>query len=511
MTMSGTQSAITFAATNGTLHAYGVSYNSTEVTQCAVNDNGSFFNCVPTGQTLTNPTGLAFSTSGSTQYAYITQHGSTTVTQCTIKTDGSFDTCTTAGTLSSNLTGISFGVVSGTQYAFVSTNSGAVYHCSLNNDGSFNTCVSTQVATAIKSNVVAGYALGYSQYSYVVDGSNVDLCSLNSVNGSFGTCNATGSGWTTPQTTATTTVYSASGIPRQYAYITDTTAPGVYYCPVNENGTLSACGITATGVTWTSPFGIVFQTINGTQYAYITDMGDSSGTPAVQGSVQQCTVENTGVLDNCNSLSPTFSSGGPLEYPQALTIQTFNQTYAYITDNGSIYQCTFINANDATNGNLTNCIQTGGSAINNTSIAFATMPDDNTPYLYLTNPSVSGTTPAFMLVDTDIDSTTGLPLGSSFFQGMGPWTGDIATWGIAMGVTIATFDQQYAYIADSGNAAVFQCTFQTGNHGLINIPCAPTSVGTFTTPTNILFSQALITSQIYLCQKKILLSFAATG
>lgn len=270
---------LTFAIVGGIQYAYVVDQNG-YVYQCTLKVDGSFNTCTATPQSPPSwaPHGIAFATVNEVQYGYITDVNEGNVYQCSLNTDGTFNTCSLAINTPFNAPyGIAFATLCGKQYAYiaeaVSANSstGSMYRCSLNNDGTFNKCIATpaQNVPSWIPYAVAFASFGGIQYAYVADnGTNpanghVYKCTLDS-DGFFNRCVSTPSNAPTvnwvPSDLAFATI---DGV--QYAYITNYQASigGVYRCKLNNNGSFTICDatpVTPPSGTWT-PVGIAFRIV----------------------------------------------------------------------------------------------------------------------------------------------------------------------------------------------------------------------------------------------------------
>lgn len=262
---------MTFATVSGVQYAYILDLNGA-VYWCTINTNGSFSNCLSAASTPAlgswQARAIAFATFNA-QYAYITDPGNNVVYQCSVETTGNFSNCQQPPSPYSLPTLAPYGITfatnrNGTQQAYIAdAGSGGI--------GSF------------------GYVL---------------LCSMQS-DGSFNTCNQTPSSgapnWI-PYAVAFTNVNGT-----QYAYVADngTGTPGhVYKCTLKNDGSFVNSGCTQTPLndsTLTNwyPAYIVFQTVNGTKYAYVVNTSGSS-----IGNIYRCALNNSGSLTNC-ALTPT--------------------------------------------------------------------------------------------------------------------------------------------------------------------------------------------------------------
>lgn len=231
--------------------------------------------------------------------------------------------------LSQSYNRLTFATTSGVQYAYPVDQSGFVYQCTIADDGTFSSCDATPASPP-------------SWAPYAID---------------FAT---------------------SSGV--QYGYVTDVGNGNVFQCSLNSDGSFNACP-TATGLTFPAPYGITFATVGGVQYAYIADAGTGVGF----GNAYQCTLNSDGSINSC-SITP--ASGAPGWIPYQITFETVNGTqYAYVADNGTtptgnVYQCTLNN-----DGSFNICTTTPSSPPSSNwvpaDIAFTTL--NGSPYAYVAN------------------------------------------------------------------------------------------------------------------------------
>jgi hypothetical protein len=259
-----TYKQITFATVNGVKYAYAIDPNGA-VYWCTINTDGSFSNCAPAASLPAlgswQARGMVFATFNA-QYSYIVDPGNNVVLQCALDTTGNFSNCQQPPSPYNLPTLAPFGIAfatdtNGAQQSYIAdAGSGAgfgnVLLCSHQNDGSFNTCAQTPSVGAPD--------------------------------------------WI-PYAVAFTTVAGT-----QYAYVADngTGTPGhVYRCALNNDGSFVNSGCTQTPandstLTDCYPYNISFQTLNGTQYAHVTNSAGSS-----IGNIYKCSLDGNGSFTDC--------------------------------------------------------------------------------------------------------------------------------------------------------------------------------------------------------------------
>ena len=219
--------------------------------------------------------------------------------------------------------GMTFATSNTTQYAYVpSPIFGAIFFCPPNlNDGAIDTCrqgPQSDFTFSQPSAIAFATTPGGTQYAYFTDADTtqqtdgaVFQCNVNSDggnhNGQLQNCSPTGN----ISTLGANGIAFATVNGATYAYITNYGSETVYQCSWSaSNGQLSNCVDTASFMNnaWTLK-GIAFGTVNGVQYAYVSDYHVSS--PYNSGTVWQCTVNNnTGLFNTCTKIPATSPSPG---------------------------------------------------------------------------------------------------------------------------------------------------------------------------------------------------------
>jgi hypothetical protein len=163
----------------------------------------------------------------------------------------------------------------------------------------------------------------------------------------------------------------------RYAYITDPNG-AVYWCTTNSDGSFSNCTATASLPSlgsWQAR-AVAFATFN-SQYAYIADPGNNV--------VYQCAVGVTGNLANCQQAPSPFNLPTLAPYGIAFTTATNGAQQSYITDAGSgmgfgdVLLCSMQN-----DGAFSTCTQTPSSGAPNWipyAVAFTSV--NGTQYAYV--------------------------------------------------------------------------------------------------------------------------------
>ncbi|MBI2785145.1 MAG: hypothetical protein HYX60_02080 [Legionella longbeachae] len=262
------------------------------------------------------------------------------------------------------------------KYAYVASGfNEIIYKCPVNSDGTLKECKpahSHGVPSWIPESI-AFATVNNTQYAYVASWSNgiVYQCTLNS-EGSFDICNALTPTGTVYTYAAGITFATINGI--QYAYVSDDVA-NVYQCSLNNNGTFNVCNTTPTSSTpgWI-PVSTTFAAINGIQYAYVA---------SDNGNVYQCSLNlggaTNGTFNICTIITPT--SGAPSWLPKSISFATFGvNLYSFVADdNGNVFQCSL-----NSDGTFNQCLKTPSTGVLDWSpraIAFETF--GGTQYAYV--------------------------------------------------------------------------------------------------------------------------------
>jgi hypothetical protein len=260
-----------------------------------------------------------------------------------------------------NFQQVAFASSNGVKYAYIADPSGAVYWCTINSDGTFTNCAATASLPPLNSwqPRAMAFATFNAQYAYVVDPGNVLVyqCAVG-MTGDFSNCQQAPSPFDLPTQAPYGITFATATSGAQQSYISDAGSGvgfgDVLLCSMQNDGSFNTCAQTpsAGAPNWV-PYAVTFNTVNGTRYAYVADNG--TGTP---GHIYQCTLNTDGSFANCTQ-TPANDSSLTNWYPYAISFQTVSGTqYAYVVNNsasniGNIYTCT-VN----TTGALTNCALT---------------------------------------------------------------------------------------------------------------------------------------------------------
>lgn len=244
---------------------------------------------------------------------------------------------------------MTFATVNGIQYACILDPNGAVYWCSILADGSFANCSATASMPPYGSWQARGIAFASfnAQYAYIVDpGNNLVLqCALD-ITGNFSNCQQSPSPYSLPTLAPYSIAFAREGLGAQHAYIADagdgSGFGNILMCSMATDGSFSSCSQTpSSGIPNWIPVAITFNTVNGTQYAYVADNG--ADTP---GHVYRCALNNDGSFANSGCIqTPVNDSSLSNWYPYYIAFQIINETkYAYVINSsgssiGNLYRC----------------------------------------------------------------------------------------------------------------------------------------------------------------------------
>jgi hypothetical protein len=280
---------------------------TSNVVSCAVSGvDGSLSACANAATGLNAPTGIAFSGN----FAYVTPGiAATDVDVCPVNANGTLGTCISAATFT-----LPAALAVSGGYLYVTDLSGSnVFSCPINGtNGSLGTCTPTNVGTVDSMDGIAVTATT----AYIVDinGGNLTTCTVSSVDGSLSACNQATLNGTAPGGGNTPSASPRSASVNGGNLYIGTTA-GDMFLPIAGDGTVAplysptfcsltpgtSCTIDGDGMVFTSiphqtPItGFAFN--NG--FAYVAGFGSGGG-------IGVCTIETTGVLDNCVTSSNAF-------------------------------------------------------------------------------------------------------------------------------------------------------------------------------------------------------------
>lgn len=172
----GAQQLFTLAST--ATHLYAIDANSTDITYCSINLDGSLSNCAPIATSLTSPSGIAIANGT----AYIADSTANTVTKCTVDpTTGNFPICVTTSSGFNQ----PFGIRLAGAYAYVANQgNNTVSACPINSDGSFAVCSDNSVGSGPSSIAF----LGNRAYVTSSFSNSIDVCDVDLATGVLSTC-----------------------------------------------------------------------------------------------------------------------------------------------------------------------------------------------------------------------------------------------------------------------------------------------------------------------------------
>ena len=304
---TGTAS-IAYASIPGLLY---LTDNVSSVVSCTVSGvDGTLPSCSNAATGFAAPSGIAFSGN----WAYVTPGAvATDVDVCAVATDGSLSGCTRAYTFA---TPNALAVSGGYLYVADANGPGYAYSCVIDGaNGTLSACTANAIGAV---NTMDGIAVTATK-AYIVDinGGNLSTCTVSSLDGSLSACTQI-----TLDGTAPSNGNTPSASPRSVSvyggnlYIG--THAGDMILPIASDGTVTpvysptfcsltpgtSCTIDGDGNNFTT---VPHQTpITGfgfnNGYAYVSGYGGGGG-------IGICTIEATGVLDNCVKSLNSFLNG----------------------------------------------------------------------------------------------------------------------------------------------------------------------------------------------------------
>jgi hypothetical protein len=523
----GSPSAITFLTIGANTYAYVTddSYGDGHVWICSVVGDRSLSACVSNNANVSSsawaPTGItlgSFTVGGaSTTYAYVSDDANYdgNIWKCSIDTlNGTFTSCAVSNgnNTSSSWTALSVSLktLNGATYAYVGDQNGELWLCTMNSSGDLNTC-----ANALNDSSISGIwdpqnlfftTIGGAQYVYVADSSDsqsIYLCSVDTANGTVGSCNAdNGGAYWLPYGVALATFNGG-----MFAYVAGS-YDDLKQCSVDNSGVLSSCSSApSSNAPYWTPTKIIFAppiyngvatklawseatAIQGvsTCETYTVDVEANNGGSTIVSSSTNVTLSGGGSGsfysgDSCTG-SPTTSvtiaantSGVTFSYEAGSTAGTLTLSAAaasglssatesvtvsttsnsFVIDTNEVYLCKVLDAN----GEISTCSDayTGGSEPEWSPYGTALKSFSGSTYLYVADNGDNDYSGGYaaILWQCTVDPTSGALTSCSNAV---TDTSDVSGWDLA-GVTFATFGSPtattYAYLSDY-NGNVWQCT-----------------------------------------------------
>ena len=269
-------------------------------------------------------------------YAYLIS-GDTAMVVCTLsESNGGYTNCISNRIAYQNQYSLTFFNTDNVTYAYIGTAAGQstpIPRCVYSpTDGNLSSCIDNAINDQIPSwgtsYAVSFHATNAINYAYVATGGTYSDGITNGVYKCNVESNAMLSGCIVESAASTDGAYQATFATvngTDYMYVIQETARDILVCTLNSTGDTNSCqsaNYPIAASSYPNPFWMEFQTINGTQYAYIPDQ-----TP----SFFQCQLATeSGTLTNCNNLIPENSTAQP--EAQFALISLNNVLYSYIMD-----------------------------------------------------------------------------------------------------------------------------------------------------------------------------------
>jgi hypothetical protein len=280
--------SIAYASISGFLY---VTDTLSHVVRCAVSGaDGSLSACSNVAGGFSAPTGIAFAGN----FAYVTPGvASSDVDVCPVNADGSFGTCSRAQSFG---TPNALAVSGGHLYVADANGPGNIYSCAINSaDGSLSACITNPVGNV---NTLDGIAVtATTAFAVDVNGGNLSTCAVSPADGHLSACTQATLNGTTPAG-GNTPNSSPRSVSVYGGNVYAGTKAGILILPIAANGTVTAnypCSLTV-GTSCTDDTASVQTPVVGSTfnngYAYVSGYGGGGG-------VGICTLEASGILDNC--------------------------------------------------------------------------------------------------------------------------------------------------------------------------------------------------------------------
>jgi DNA-binding beta-propeller fold protein YncE len=234
--------------------AYVSNYYSNTISVCPINAYGTLETCTASSATFNGPAGITINALGT--YAYITNFNNNTVSGCPLNADGSLGACTSFSD-ATFLYPDSIALNQSGTFAYVTNSNtalGSVSICPVNSDGTLGTCTQDSDSTFHGSAGLAINRLG--TFAYIVNGSNhyspqtVSVCPINS-NGSLSACTALNSASFQGVNFGKISLNPANTL----AYVANQTNNWISVCPVFLNGNFGDC-VSLSDATFSQPQGV---------------------------------------------------------------------------------------------------------------------------------------------------------------------------------------------------------------------------------------------------------------
>lgn len=353
---------------------------------------------------------------------------------------------------------------------------------------------------SVDSTCVSGTTAGFGSCLIIID---IDPSVIGSASYTLSLNYTVGGDQSCFEDISTTISYDA--VPQVFAYIVNSTASTVSYCPQGADGQigLSGCGVAASGVDFSVPVGIAIpsDTFTGDSYAYITN---SVG----YNNVVQCLLDpGNGPFTSCAD----SGAGAVFNAPAGITFETISTSlYAYVTNSGSgfVSQCLTSSAD----GTLSTCVDSVSSFFDNPKGIQHQTFGGSVHYVYIANYlsnnvmqcTINASGLLVNCVDSGVGTTFNSPVQIGFYEATN-WYGYVSNFsdntvsqcsvnastgqfsscadsgatGLSSpeGVTFATIDTtDYAYVTNSGDNSMATCTIDPGpGAGEGNLTCSNSS------------------------------------
>jgi len=318
-----------------------------------------------------------------------------------------------------------------TQVTWASTNTGAATISNAAGSNGLVTAASpgTTTISASSGGISASTVLTVRAppHVYIADLGNINVCSINMVDGSLTGCVATGTGFQGP---------FGIVLPGGLASVSNGaifTGPSVSVCNVASDGTLTGCALTAANIGGPQELGVNGATL------YVAN-GSGPG-------VTYCTILPDGSLSNCGITATDFNTLG----------MAVGSGSIYLSNNsGSVDGCAI-----DTDGSLSSCAVTGTGPNYSAGVALS----GNLVYAASGNPAA----PGVEVCPINVDGTLGTCTASALPAGANP-----------LGMAVAG---NHAYIGDPA-AGIYLCAVSPVDGSLSN--CTVSNGGaSYNAPTQI--------------------------
>jgi 6-phosphogluconolactonase (cycloisomerase 2 family) len=230
--------------------AYVANYNNNTISVCTITSSGTLGSCFAISDpTFNGPSNISINSAAT--FAYIVNYNNSTVSVCPISADKTYGPCTASNPGGTFSRPDALRLNNQGNLAYISdTTAQTISRCSINPDGSLGTCTASSDPTFSGP---AALSLNAANTILYVGNNNgtVSLCPVNP-NGTLNACTALSSSTFVGDNFGKITLNTLNTL----AYVVNQTNNYVSLCPINADGTFGVCTTSNPGGTFNGPEGI---------------------------------------------------------------------------------------------------------------------------------------------------------------------------------------------------------------------------------------------------------------